>query len=87
MQVQTLVAAADAVGDKLRYSHQGFLANVRMLRMGGLAAIELAQTISTAVRMHRCQALWVPCAVALALSSACLVLSRWRISGQACHCA
>ena len=52
-QVESLVGAADAVGEMLKYSHQGFLANVRMLRMGGLAAIELAQTIRVAVR-HRC---------------------------------
>ena len=44
------MTAADAVGQLLKYSHQGFLANVRMLRMGGLAAIELAQTIRIAVR-------------------------------------
>ena len=49
VQVETLVAAADAVGEMLKYSHQGFLANIRMLRMGGLAAIELAQTIRIAV--------------------------------------
>lgn len=49
MQVEKLVSAADAVGEMLKYTHQGFLANVRMLRMGGLAAIELAQTIRDAV--------------------------------------
>jgi len=49
VQVDRLVAAADAVGEMLKYSHQGFLANIRMLRMGGLAAIELAQTIRVAV--------------------------------------
>ena len=47
--MQKLVSAADAVGDLLKYTHQGFLANMRMLRMGGLAAIELAQTIRDAV--------------------------------------
>jgi len=49
MQVDRLTAAADAVGEMLKYSHQGFLPNIRMLRMGGLAAIELAQTIRIAV--------------------------------------
>ena len=55
MQVEVLLSAADAVGNQLKYSHQGFLANVRMLRMGGLAAIELAQTIRTAVCSHPTQ--------------------------------
>lgn len=40
---------ADAIGDKLRYGHQGFLANKRQLRMGGLAAIELSQLLRSAV--------------------------------------
>lgn len=42
--------AGDLIGDKLRYGHQGFLANKRQLRMGGLAAIELAQVLRSAVR-------------------------------------
>lgn len=50
--MEKLVSAADAVGEMLKYTHQGFLANVRMLRMGGLAAIELAQTIRSAVRIR-----------------------------------
>lgn len=41
---------ADAIGDRLRYGHQGFMANKRQLRMGGLAAIELAQMLRSAVR-------------------------------------
>ena len=50
-QVEKLVSTADVVGEKLKYTHQGFLTNVRMLRMGGLAAIDLAQTICNAVRV------------------------------------
>ena len=43
--VVELIRAADALGRLLQYNHQGFLANVRQQRMGGLAAIELAQTV------------------------------------------
>lgn len=50
MQVAELIQEADAIGDRLRYGHQGFLVNKRQLRMGGLAAIELAQTLRSAVR-------------------------------------
>lgn len=44
-QVKQLVEAADAVGAVLVYRHQGFLPNTRQLRMGGLAALEMAQTL------------------------------------------
>ena len=44
-QVQQLVDAADAVGAVIVYRHQGFLPNKRQLRMGGLAALEMAQTL------------------------------------------
>jgi len=50
--VAKLVREADAIGDRLRYGHQGFLANKRQLRMGGLAAIELAQALRKAVRLE-----------------------------------
>jgi hypothetical protein len=50
LQLAKLLQAADAIGDRLRYRHQGFLANKRQLRMGGLAAIELAQMLRTEVR-------------------------------------
>jgi hypothetical protein len=49
LQLAKLLEAADAIGDRLRYRHQGFLANKRQLRMGGLAAIELAQMLRTEV--------------------------------------
>lgn len=52
LQVAKLVREADAIGDRLRYGHQGFLANKRQLRMGGLAAIELAQALRKAVRLE-----------------------------------
>lgn len=45
VQVAQLVEAADAVGAVLVYRHQGFLRNKRQLRMGGLAALEMAQTL------------------------------------------
>ena len=32
------------------YRHQGFVRNVRQQRAGGLAALELAQTLRTLVR-------------------------------------
>ena len=53
VQVEKLVSVADDVGEMMKYTHQGFLTNVRMLRMGGLAAIDLAQTLRSAVRIHR----------------------------------
>lgn len=43
--VASLCKAADAIGTRMQYSHQGFLPNVRQQRAGGLAAIELAQTL------------------------------------------
>lgn len=52
LQVAKLVREADAIGERLRYRHQGFLANKRQLRMGGLAAIELAQALRKAVRLE-----------------------------------
>ncbi len=45
-----LCKAADAIGTRMQYSHQGFLPNVRQQRAGGLAAIELAQTVRQLVR-------------------------------------
>ncbi|KAL3144958.1 hypothetical protein ABBQ32_003464 [Trebouxia sp. C0010 RCD-2024] len=44
-QVQQLVDGADAIGAVLVYRHQGFLPNKRQLRMGGLATLEMAQTL------------------------------------------
>jgi len=52
-KVAQLVRAGDLIGDKLRYGHQGFLANKRQLRMGGLAAIELAQVLRSALKYQR----------------------------------
>lgn len=46
----TLVAAADAMGALLQYNTQGFIVNQRQRRMGGLAAIELAQNLQHLVR-------------------------------------
>ena len=54
MQLAKLLKEADAIGDLLRYRHQGFLANKRQLRMGGLAAIELAQMLRTDVSASSC---------------------------------
>lgn len=45
VQVQQLVDGADAIGAVLVYRHQGFLPNKRQLRMGGLATLEMAQTL------------------------------------------
>lgn len=45
MQVQQLVEAADSLGAVLVYRHQGFLPNKRQLRMGGLAVLEMTQTL------------------------------------------
>ncbi|KAL3145349.1 hypothetical protein ABBQ38_001606 [Trebouxia sp. C0009 RCD-2024] len=44
-QVRQLVDGADAIGAVLVYRHQGFLPNKRQLRMGGLATLEMAQTL------------------------------------------
>ena len=54
LQLAKLLKEADAIGDLLRYRHQGFLANKRQLRMGGLAAIELAQMLRTDVSQFGC---------------------------------
>ena len=43
--VARLVAAADTIGALLQNHHQGFLPNKRQQRMGGLAALELAQAV------------------------------------------
>ncbi|PSC68513.1 suppressor of RPS4-RLD 1-like isoform X1 [Micractinium conductrix] len=40
-----LLQAADAVGQLVQYSHQGFLPNRRQQRMAGLAALEFAQAL------------------------------------------
>ena len=48
--VASLCKAADAIGTRMQYSHQGFLPNVRQQRAGGLAAIELAQTLRQLVK-------------------------------------
>lgn len=45
VQVRQLVEGADAIGAVLLNRHQGFLPNKRQLRMGGLAALEMAQTL------------------------------------------
>jgi len=45
-----LTGPADAVGRLLQYRHQGFMANRRQQRMGGLAALELAQALRHLVR-------------------------------------
>lgn len=42
---------ADAIGAVLVYRHQGFLPNKRQLRMGGLAVLEMAQTLRHLVRV------------------------------------
>ncbi|DBA80252.1 hypothetical protein WJX79_002480 [Trebouxia sp. C0005] len=44
-QVKQLIEGADAIGAVLVNRHQGFLPNKRQLRMGGLAALEMAQTL------------------------------------------
>ena len=45
LQVKQLIEGADAIGAVLVNRHQGFLPNKRQLRMGGLAALEMAQTL------------------------------------------
>ena len=44
-EVARLLATADEIGLLLQNQHQGFLPNKRQQRMGGLAAIELAQAV------------------------------------------
>eukprot|EP01025_Chloroclados_australasicus_P050755 TRINITY_DN5876_c0_g1_i6.p1 TRINITY_DN5876_c0_g1~~TRINITY_DN5876_c0_g1_i6.p1 ORF type:complete len:704 (-),score=96.06 TRINITY_DN5876_c0_g1_i6:399-2342(-) len=44
--VKQLVVIADKVGRKIHYDHPGFLLNKRYQRAAGLAALELAQTVS-----------------------------------------
>ncbi|KAL4437434.1 hypothetical protein ABPG75_004573 [Micractinium tetrahymenae] len=48
-----LLEAADAVGQLVQYSHQGFLPNRRQQRMAGLAAIEFAQALQQLVADRR----------------------------------
>lgn len=48
--LERLTGPGDAVGALLQYHHQGFMANRRQQRMGGLAAIELAQALRHLVR-------------------------------------
>lgn len=54
MQVKQLVEGADAIGAVLVNRHQGFLPNKRQLRMGGLAALEMAQTLRQLVGFLVC---------------------------------
>jgi len=54
--VKQLVEGADAIGAVLVNRHQGFLPNKRQLRMGGLAALEMAQTLRQLVGFLPC---WV----------------------------
>ena len=51
--VAQLVAAADKIGVLLQNHHQGFLPNKRQQRMGGLAALELAQAVRQLVSTLR----------------------------------
>ena len=55
VQVRQLVDGADAIGTVLVYRHQGFLPNKRQLRMGGLATLEMAQTLRHLVGLHHPQ--------------------------------
>ena len=48
--LERLTGPGDAVGALLQYRHQGFMVNRRQQRMGGLAAIELAQALRHLVR-------------------------------------
>ncbi|KAK9791186.1 hypothetical protein WJX73_002593 [Symbiochloris irregularis] len=52
-QEAALVAAADSLGKLLQYRTQGFIVNRRQHRMGGLAAIELAQAVKHLVGERR----------------------------------
>ena len=54
LQVKQLVEGADAIGAVLVNRHQGFLPNKRQLRMGGLAALEMAQTLRQLVGYLAC---------------------------------
>ena len=47
-----MVEAADAIGELLQNRCQGFLPNKRQMRMGGLAAIELAQLLRHIVQFR-----------------------------------
>ena len=49
--MRQLVEGADAIGAVLLNRHQGFLPNKRQLRMGGLATLEMAQTLRQLVRL------------------------------------
>ena len=60
--LERLTGPGDAVGALLQYRHQGFMANRRQQRMGGLAAIELAQALRHLVLLlPRPTALRAPC--------------------------
>ncbi len=50
--MRSLIRTADSLGKLLQYRQQGFLPNVRQQRMAGLAVIELAQAVRTAVSFH-----------------------------------
>lgn len=76
--VASLCKAADAIGTRMQYSHQGFLPNARQQRAGGLAAIELAQTLRQLV--CACRAELADC-LGLGLMSRVCVLA-----GQAASC-
>ncbi len=52
--MKQLVEGADAIGAVLVNRHQGFLPNKRQLRMGGLAALEMAQTLRQLVGFLAC---------------------------------
>ena len=49
LQVARLCAFGHSVGKLLQYRHQGFLPNKRQQLSGGLAALELAQTLRNVV--------------------------------------
>ena len=63
--MKQLVEGADAIGAVLVNRHQGFLPNKRQLRMGGLAALEMAQTLRQLVGPLGCCTL--PCLLSLRL--------------------
>lgn len=50
--LKKILMAADRIGSKIQYSHQGFLSNRRQHRMAGLAAIEVSQLLRFAAS-HR----------------------------------
>ena len=58
---RSLIRTADSLGKLLQYRQQGFLPNVRQLRMAGLAVLELAQAVRAVVSCCRRRSMLLRC--------------------------